>query len=116
VNNRDEFSPDMFNEVFDTEPSDYNGDDVELTGLETDALIGKFGVDLASDISVTDTSYGRDADNNLVLRFVLTFTYAEKAFSPNISGIAIKLSVDGNVTDSYLGIPRKIFEERATDL
>ncbi|OJU88044.1 hypothetical protein BGO17_03660 [Candidatus Saccharibacteria bacterium 49-20] len=73
-------------------------------------------VDLASDISVTDTSYGRDADNNLVLRFVLTFTYAEKAFSPNISGIAIKLSVDGNVTDSYLGIPRKIFEERATDL
>lgn len=73
-------------------------------------------IDLASDISVTDTSYGRDADNNLVLRFVLTFKYADKLFSPTISGLAIKLSVDGNVTDSYLGIPRSIFAERATDL
>jgi Tfp pilus assembly protein PilN len=73
-------------------------------------------IDLASEISVTDTSYGANADNQKVLRFVLTFAYPEELFSPKINAIALKLSIDGNVTDSYLGIPKSIFAERAVDL
>jgi Tfp pilus assembly protein PilN len=71
---------------------------------------------LATDISVSDTSYGANSDGQKVLRFVLTFTYAEKLFSPDISGVTIKLNINGNATDSYLGIPKSIFTERATDL
>ncbi len=71
---------------------------------------------LASDISITDTSFGTNSDNQKVLRFAITFTYDDKLFSPDIDNVAIKLSIDGNVTDSYLGIPRSIFAERATDL
>ncbi|MBN9398371.1 hypothetical protein BGO18_00620 [Candidatus Saccharibacteria bacterium 47-87] len=71
---------------------------------------------LATDISVSDTSYGANSDGQKVLRFVLTFTYAEKLFSPDISGATIKLDANGNVTDSYLGIPKSIFTERGTDL
>ncbi|MGY4893876.1 MAG: PilN domain-containing protein [Candidatus Saccharimonadota bacterium] len=73
-------------------------------------------VKLASDISVTDTSYGANADNVKVLRFVLTFKYPEELFSPDIAGVTIKLNINGNVTDSYLGLPKSIFEERASDL
>jgi Tfp pilus assembly protein PilN len=71
---------------------------------------------LASNISVSDTSYGENNDNQKVLRFVLTFTYSEKIFSPDVTNVLIKLSVNGNVTDSYLGIPKGIFTERASDL
>lgn len=71
---------------------------------------------LASNISVTDTSYGENTEGRKVLRFILTFNYVEKVFSPSVSGVVLKLSVDGNVTDSYLGIPKSIFTERATDL
>lgn len=71
---------------------------------------------LASNISVTDTSYGENTEGKKVLRFILTFSYAENVFSPSVTGVVVKLSIDGNVTDSYLGIPKSIFTERATDL
>jgi len=71
---------------------------------------------LASNISVTDTSYGENTEGKKVLRFILTFTYAEETFSPDVSAVVVKLSINGNVTDSYLGIPKSIFTERATDL
>ncbi len=71
---------------------------------------------LATDISTPDPSYGEAADGQRVLRFSLTFTYPEQLFSPNIPVIGFKLSVNGNVTDSYLGLPKSIFTERARDL
>ncbi len=71
-------------------------------------------VPLASNISTSDISYGEDADGRKVLRFTLTFEYPEEFLSPLSTQIAYKLSVNGNVTDSYLGIPR--FTERAEDL
>lgn len=73
-------------------------------------------IKLADEISVTDTSYGENAENQKVLRFILTFRYAEELFSPNIPAVTLKLDVNGNVTDSFLGIPKSIFAERATDL
>ncbi len=71
-------------------------------------------VNLASNVSITDVSYGEDATGVKVLRFVLSFTYPEQLFSPKTVAPVFKLSIDGNVTDSYLGIPT--FTERAKDL
>lgn len=71
---------------------------------------------IASEISVSDTSFGETSDGQKVLRFTVSFVYADDLFSPTISGIVYKFSVNGNVTDSYLGIPKSIFTERATDL
>lgn len=72
--------------------------------------------DLASEISTSDVSFGEDSTGAKVLRFTLRFTYPEELFSPTIPAIVIKLTNAGNVTDSYLGIPKSIFVERARDL
>ena len=73
-------------------------------------------VKLASDISTTDISFGANADNQKVLRFTLSFKYPEELFSAKTTSPTIKLSINGNVTDSYLGIPKSIFTERAKDI
>ncbi len=71
---------------------------------------------LASNISVSDVSYGEDSEGNKVVRFVLEFTYWQDYLSTSIDTPVLKLKVNGNVTDSYLGIPRSLFTERAKDL
>ena len=73
-------------------------------------------ISLASDISATDVSYGEDTDGNKVLRFVLTFVYADELFDAKVDTLSIKLRINGNVTDSYLGLPKSIFTERAKDI
>ncbi len=74
----------------------------------------KKSIDLASNISTTDVSYGEDAEGQKVLRFVLSYEYPEELFSSSVTGLTFKININGNVTDSYLGIPR--FAERADDL
>lgn len=69
---------------------------------------------LASNISTGDISYGEDADGNKVLRFTIGFDYPAELLSPKSSQPTFKLNINGNVTDSYLGIPR--FAERAKDI
>lgn len=69
---------------------------------------------LASNISTGEISYGEDADGNKVLRFTISFDYPPELFAPKSSPPVFKLNVNGNVTDSFLGIPR--FAERAKDL
>ena len=71
---------------------------------------------LASDISTGEVSYGEDSSGQKVLRFIISFTYAPELFSPATKAPSFKLSLDGNVTDSYLGIPKSLFTERARDL
>jgi len=72
-------------------------------------------VTLASNLSISNISYGEDATGAKVLRFTVSFTYAEELFSPTITNPTIVLINGGNVTDSYLGIPKSIFTDRATD-
>lgn len=72
-------------------------------------------VSLASELDSGEVTYGSDANNEKVVIFSLTFVYPPELFSPSIPVISIKLSIDGNVTDSYLGIPRSIFTQRATE-
>lgn len=73
-------------------------------------------VNLASNIYTTDIGYGENSDGQKVLRFTLSFKYPEELFSAKIPVVTIKLSINGNVTDSYLGIPKSIFTERAKDI
>jgi len=72
-------------------------------------------VKLASELSTSDTSYGENPDGAKVLRFTLSFKYPAELFSAKTPTPVIKLSINGNVTDSYLGIPKSIFTERAKD-
>lgn len=72
-------------------------------------------VKLAGSISTSDVSFGEDATGTKVLRFTLSFVYPEELFSPTVPGIVIKLTNQGNVTDSYLGIPKSIFAAPAVD-
>lgn len=81
----------------------------EVDGVRSD-------VKLAEDISTTNVSYGEDSNGAKVLRFTLSFTYPEELFSPKVPSIVVKLTNQGNVTDSFLGIPRSIFTQRAIDL
>jgi Tfp pilus assembly protein PilN len=73
-------------------------------------------VDLASDISISDTSYGSDSSGAKVLRFSMSFVYAPELFAPASKDTTIAIIVNGNVTDSYIGIPKSIFADRAIDL
>lgn len=73
-------------------------------------------ITLASSISTSNTSYGEDASGTKVLRFTLSFIYTPELFSPTSKNISIVITANGNVTDSYLGVPQSIFAVRAADL
>lgn len=71
-------------------------------------------VPIASNVSTTDISFGEDSSGKRVVRFTLTFEYASELFAAqNGQDVTFKRTINGNVTDSYLGIPR--FAERAKD-
>ena len=73
-------------------------------------------VNLANAISTSDVSYGEDSTGTKVLRFTIAFTYPAELFSPTTPAIVIKLNNQGNATDSYLGVPKSIFVQRASDI
>lgn len=73
-------------------------------------------VALASNISTGETSYGEDATGVKVLRFRLSFVYATELFSPSSENATVVISTSGNATDSYLGVPKSIFVDRAKDI
>ena len=81
----------------------------------TDDSKSQKDVPLASNLSISNISYGEDSTGTKVLRFTVTFSYAAELFSPKVTNPTIVLIDGGNVTDSYLGIPKSIFTDRATD-
>jgi Tfp pilus assembly protein PilN len=88
------------------------GAKVKFTGGDSD---GSQEATLASSISTSNTSYGEDSSGKKVLRFTLSFVYADELFSPESKNISIIITTKGNATDSYLGVPKTIFADRATD-
>jgi Tfp pilus assembly protein PilN len=72
-------------------------------------------VPIASNLSISNVSYGEDATGAKVVRFDVSFTYAPELLSPATTNPTFVLVDGGNVTDSYLGIPKSIFTDRATD-
>lgn len=73
-------------------------------------------VTLASNVSTGDTSYGEDSSGAKVLRFTLSFEYASELLSPSSKSVTVTISNKGNATDSYLGVPKSIFVDRAKDI
>lgn len=71
---------------------------------------------LASNIDTISTSYGQNSDGNKVLRFNVSFVYAPELLSPSSSDVTVLIMVNGNATDSYMGVPTSIFVDPATDL
>lgn len=66
-------------------------------------------------ITISDSSNGRDATNNLVLRFSAKILLSPEVYKfPNTHMLAIAPSGRYNVTDSYVQL-QSMFEERAKD-
>jgi Tfp pilus assembly protein PilN len=70
---------------------------------------------LASSVNIDSISFAEDEVGQRIVRFGITFKYDESLFSANYPSIVIRLSNQGNVTDSYLGIPRSVFVEGGTN-
>ena len=101
-------SMEVFKKTLDSTLIEYTDPDPENGGVKTEKL--------TETISMDESGYGEDASGQRVLRFTLTIKYAKMLFSPKVADITYKLRIDGNVTDSYLGIPKSIFTEKAKDL
>ena len=75
----------------------------------TDSQNNKQEIPLASSIETSNTSYGEDSSGAKILRFTVSFIYTPELFSPLSKNTTIAITVNGNVTDSYIGIPKSIF-------
>lgn len=70
---------------------------------------------LTTNMSDSDRSYGENADGQKVLRFGLTFEYPEELFAPYLKDARVVGPDKTNVTDSFLGIPKSLFSPKAND-
>jgi hypothetical protein len=74
-------------------------------------------VPLASNITVGDASYGQDSSGTRVLRFTISFEYAEEVFARELQNAQIiGPNRNTNVTDSYLRLPQGLFADPAVDI
>lgn len=89
--------------------------DIKYKDLAADGSVGteEKTVPLASNIEISDLSYGEDSNGNMVLRFKLTFMYAKELLSNSVTDVKLDVSRTGNVTDSYLNIPKSLFQDPA---
>ncbi len=84
----------------------------------TDGSDSQKDVTIASEVTSSGTTYGEDTSGRKVLRFTISFFYADELVSPasKNSSIIITSNDTGNATDSYLGIPSSLFVPRAADI
>jgi len=73
-------------------------------------------IDLASNIVVGDTSYGEDSSGIKVLRFSVKFDYTSELFATTSKDLKVTISNNGDATDSYLGVPKSLFVDKAKDV
>lgn len=73
-------------------------------------------VPLTTQANESERSYGEDADGRRVLRFTLSFVYADELFSPVAENLRIVAPTKSNATDSLLGVPKSLFTTKATDI
>src|SRR5690606_25408135 len=109
------------NESLNVEGQAQNYDAVEVFKKTLERAVVEYNEDgktadspLATDVSIDEIGYGEDASGVKVVRFKLSFTYSEELFSARHDRVDVKLKdlQSGNVTDSYLGVPRSIFAEQ----
>lgn len=71
-------------------------------------------VPLTTDVATSDMSFGEDAMGKKILRFTLSFTYADEFFARASQNAVIERPDYQNVTDSYLRVPQSLFGGDAT--
>jgi hypothetical protein len=70
---------------------------------------------LASNLSDGERSYGDDESGKKVLRFTMTFNYANELFARSSKNAVIVGPTKTNATDSYIGVPKSLFTTKASD-
>lgn len=73
-------------------------------------------VPLTTQVDESERSYGEDSDGRRVLRFTLSFVYADELFSPVAENLRVVAPTKTNATDSLLGIPKGLLAPRAADI
>ncbi|MBC7764729.1 hypothetical protein H7Y29_03350 [Microbacteriaceae bacterium] len=87
------------------------------TTLESTTDGQKTSLPLAEDVLLGETSYGEGADGAKVLRFTLSFTYAEGLFDNSLRTLRIVTPTTAiDVTDSRTRVPETLFSQQAKDL
>jgi len=81
----------------------------------TEGKEGTNSVKLASDVVEGERSYGDDESGRKVLRFTISFTYADELFARDSKDTLIVGPSRTNATDSFIGIPQSLFTNKATD-
>lgn len=70
-------------------------------------------VPLTDSVSTTDLNYGEDSSGKRVLRFTVTFIYADEFFARSSSDATIIQPDKQNATDSFKRVPESLFGDRA---
>lgn len=73
-------------------------------------------IKLIDDIVISNTSYGQDLSGRRLLGFSMGFSYAPELFDQTSKGVNIKINIDGDVTDSYVNIPKSIFADKVIEI
>ena len=71
-------------------------------------------VPLTNEVSTSDLSYGEDSSGKKVLRFTLSFIYADQFFERTSQDATILRPDRQNATDSFLRLPESLFSDRAS--
>src|SRR5690606_20406491 len=72
---------------------------IYATNLEFTSGGDKQTVPLTAQVSESDRSYGEDSDGQRVLRFTMTFVYADELLLPTAEGLRIVAPTKSNATD-----------------
>ncbi|HCR56010.1 TPA: hypothetical protein DIV49_03480 [Candidatus Saccharibacteria bacterium] len=72
-------------------------------------------INIATEISDGQRRYAEDSDGNRVLRFTLSFAYAEELFLPTSERGQINAPDKQNATDSATGVPKSLFTNPSED-
>lgn len=73
-------------------------------------------VPIASNVNLSETSYGEDSEGRKVLRFTISFTYDPVVFARASTGARFSVPSKTNVTDSFLSVPQTLFAAPAKDI
>ncbi|MDR0887379.1 MAG: hypothetical protein LBM97_01670 [Candidatus Nomurabacteria bacterium] len=99
----------------ETKDAELKEEDLEKQGRYTPAKDEDPIFLLDSAIAINETSYGRDADGGLVLRFSINFTLNTELFDFSKKHLTIVGPSKQIVTDSYVQVRDNIFEAEAED-
>jgi hypothetical protein len=78
---------------------------------------GEHVFQLTESVAEGERNYGQNAEGDRVLQFTLSFTYADELLTPYLKNFrVIGPEQRENVTESYRGIPKTLFAERAQEI